>query len=104
MCARYIRERRMRTRVFRSGNSQAVRIPVELQLPPGVKEVEIEAMPGGDLLIRPALRRLTGLADSFSAMGALGWLPDGQRPDAGEELERDWGTWGAAKAGNGEPG
>ena len=83
----------MRTRVFKSGNSQAVRIPVEL-----------EATPGGDLLIRPALRRLTGLADSFSAMGALGWFPDGQRPDAGEELERDWGTWGAAKAGNGEPG
>ena len=94
----------MRTRVFRSGNSQAVRIPVELQLPAEVSEVEIEAMPGGELLIRPAVRRLTGLAENFSAMGALGWFPNGQRPDPGEEFERDWGALAAAKAGNGEPG
>ncbi len=62
----------MRTRVFKSGNSQAVRIPVELQLPPGVKEVEIEATPGGDLVLRRGLRRLSGRARRWSAMGALG--------------------------------
>lgn len=30
----------MRTRVFKRGNSQAVRIPKELQFPAGVKEVD----------------------------------------------------------------
>lgn len=78
----------MRTRVFKSGNSQAVRIPKELQLPAGLKEVEIEAVPGGFLIRRPVEPTMT-LSELFQAMGP-NWFPDGQRPDPGEEPERNW--------------
>jgi len=88
----------MRTRVFRSGNSQAVRIPAELQLPPDVKEVEIETVPGG-LRVSFAQRRLTGLAGKFAALGALGVFPDGRPPQDAED-ERDWGR--LAPAGKGK--
>lgn len=86
----------MRTRVFKSGNSQAVRIPKELQLPPDLKEVEIEAVPGG-VLIRLENRKLTGLAAKFSALGALGVFADG-RPDPGDEGERAWDGLGGEGA------
>ncbi|MDP1653978.1 MAG: hypothetical protein Q8L56_14760 [Rhodocyclaceae bacterium] len=82
----------MRTRVFRSGNSQAVRIPCELQLPPDVKEVEIEAQPWGFVIRRPAESGMK-LSEIFAAMGP-NWFPDGKRPDPGEEADRDWGRWG----------
>ncbi|MDO9226820.1 MAG: AbrB/MazE/SpoVT family DNA-binding domain-containing protein [Pseudomonadota bacterium] len=78
----------MRTRVFKSGNSQAVRIPKEMQLPSEVKEVEIEVVPEG-VLIRLEPRRLTGLAAKFAALGGPDMFPDG-RPDPGEEPERNW--------------
>lgn len=79
----------MRTRVFKSGNSQAVRIPAELALPPEVKEVEIEAVPGGFIVRQPVERKMK-LSDIFAAMGPE-WFPDGKRPDPGEEPERNWG-------------
>jgi len=57
------------TRVFRSGNSQAVRIPREFRLDSG--QVEILRR-GGELVIRArtgsaaqAFRVLTGLSDDF---------------------------------------
>lgn len=78
----------MRTRVFKSGNSQAVRIPKELQLPAEIREVDIEAVPGG-VLIRLEPRRLTGLAAKFAALGGPDLFPEG-RPDPGEEAQRDW--------------
>lgn len=78
----------MRTRVFKSGNSQAVRIPKELQLPPGVAEVEIEAVPGG-MFIRLERRKLAGLSAKFAAMGGADLFPDG-RPDQGDEETRAW--------------
>ena len=82
----------MRTaKVFKSGNSQAVRIPRELQLPAGEQEVEIEAVPGGLLIRLSERRKLARLSEIFAAMGP-DWFPDGQRPDPGEELERNWGA------------
>lgn len=61
------------TRVFKSGNSQAVRIPKELQL--DVDEVEIFSR-DGDLVIRPkrknlleALEILAGFSDDFMKDG-----------------------------------
>ncbi|MDZ4255092.1 MAG: AbrB/MazE/SpoVT family DNA-binding domain-containing protein [Sulfuritalea sp.] len=78
----------MRTRIFKSGNSQAVRIPKDLQLPPEVKEVDIEQRPWG-FVIRHRGRRLTGLAAKFAAFGP-DFLPEG-RPAQGDEEERDWG-------------
>jgi len=79
----------MRTRVFKSGNSQAVRIPKEMQLPPEVKEVEIEVVPEGVLIRLGERKPLRRLSELFAAMGP-DWFPGGQRPDPGEEVERDW--------------
>lgn len=45
----------MRTKVFKSGNSQAVRIPAEMAFEPGT---EVEIARNGDMItIRPARRR-----------------------------------------------
>ncbi len=54
------------TRLFRNGNSQAVRIPAELAYPDTDMPLEIERI-GDELRIRPARRRLTGLLDAFAA-------------------------------------
>ena len=63
----------MITRIFKSGNSQAVRIPAELRL--AADRVEISRTPDGDLVIHPLpedrgtalLRALAGFADDFVA-------------------------------------
>ena len=47
----------MRTRIFKNGNSLAVRLPSELALPEG--EVEIERH-GNELVIRPIATNLIG--------------------------------------------
>ncbi|MFA7241018.1 MAG: type II toxin-antitoxin system VapB family antitoxin [Sulfuricellaceae bacterium] len=57
----------MLTRIFKSGNSLAVRIPKEMTFPEATQEVSIERM-GDGLFIRPASRRsLAGLMDKFAA-------------------------------------
>ncbi len=53
------------TKVFQSGNSQAVRIPVEFQL--DVSEVEIERR-GDELILR---RPAQDLAQAFEALAHL---------------------------------
>jgi len=56
----------MRTRVFQSGNSQAVRIPKELQFEQLDIEYEIERE-GDRLVISPVGKPLTNLMDVFAA-------------------------------------
>lgn len=56
----------MLTRIFKSGNSLAVRIPKDMTFPEATQEVSIERM-GDGLLIRPVGRKLTGLMDKFAA-------------------------------------
>ncbi|MEP7371051.1 MAG: type II toxin-antitoxin system VapB family antitoxin [Nitrosospira sp.] len=57
----------MLTRVFKSGNSLAVRIPKELGFSEPNQDVEIERQ-GNALVIRPVEKRsLAGLMDKFSA-------------------------------------
>ncbi len=63
------------TRVFRNGNSQAVRIPAELAFDRSDLDVEIERV-GDELRIRPvgrslegALARFAGFSDDFMARG-----------------------------------
>jgi antitoxin VapB len=53
------------TRVFRNGNSQAVRIPAELAYERSDIEVEIERV-GDEIRIRPARRSLGGVLDKFA--------------------------------------
>jgi antitoxin VapB len=57
----------MLTRIFKNGNSMAVRLPAELALPEG--EVEIERH-GDELVIRPIATNL------LSAWEALGLFSD----------------------------
>ena len=53
-----------RTRVFRTGNSQAVRIPAELAYERTDIDMEIERV-GDELRIRPARRSLAGVLERF---------------------------------------
>lgn len=72
------------TRVFKSGNSQAVRIPKEFQL--DVDEVEIFSR-DGELVIRPKQRSLADVMDIFAS------FPDDFMKDGREDLppqERDF--------------
>ncbi|MFZ4641292.1 MAG: antitoxin [Nodosilinea sp.] len=72
----------MRTRVFQSGNSQAVRIPKEIQFERLDVEYEIERQ-GEVIIIRPVgapltrvLERFAAFSDDFMAAG---------RPDQGTQ-------------------
>ena len=57
----------MLTRIFKSGNSQAVRIPKDLNFDSDIQEVEIERK-NDTLMIRPRRKRsLAGLMDRFAA-------------------------------------
>jgi antitoxin VapB len=53
------------TRIFRNGNSQAVRIPADLAYDRTDIELEIERV-GSELRIRPARRPLTGVMAKFA--------------------------------------
>ena len=57
-------ERSMPTRLFRNGNSQAVRIPKALAFEGVDIRVEIERR-GDELVVRPVKRQLKGLPDAF---------------------------------------
>ncbi len=74
-----------RTKVFKSGNSKAVRLPAEFALEPG-QEVTIREE-AGRYVIEPVRRKidLTGIA------GSMPWLKPLTAEDrAFEERERDW--------------
>lgn len=77
----------MLTRLFKSGNSLAMRIPKELNFGAPAQEVEIERQ-GEVLVVRPAQRRkLAGLGGKFAA-----FTPDymaGER-EFHEQEARDW--------------
>lgn len=53
------------SRVFKNGNSQAVRIPAELAYERSDIDVEIERI-GDELRIRPARRSLAGVLEKFA--------------------------------------
>jgi antitoxin VapB len=77
----------MLTRVFKSGNSLAVRIPKELAIVEASQDVEIEKV-GDTLVLRPVVKRkLTGLAEAFAAFPP-GFMAEGR--EFHEQKERDW--------------
>jgi antitoxin VapB len=83
----------MLTRVFKSGNSLAVRIPKELAIVEAGQNVEIEKV-GDTLVLRPVVKRkLTGLADAF-AMFTPDFMAEGR--EFHEQKERDWSGFGEA--------
>lgn len=72
------------TRVFRSGNSQAVRIPLEFQL--ACDEVEIERV-GSDLILRPASSsRVERLIASLALFEHFPDREQPEQPDVREDL------------------
>ncbi|CAN5435167.1 antitoxin [soil metagenome] len=77
----------MLTRMFKSGNSIAVRIPKELAFDDMAQDVEIERK-GDALLIRPVLRpSLAGIEAAFAAF-PRGFMADGRETHS--QKPRDW--------------
>ena len=74
------------TRLFRNGNSQAVRIPKALAFDSVDVEVEIERR-GDELIVRPARRPLTGLGAALRKLAPhfRGFVREQPVQD-----ERDW--------------
>jgi antitoxin VapB len=77
----------MLSRVFKSGNSLAVRIPKELAIVSASQEVEIEQV-GNTLVVRPLEQKsLQGIGELF-AMFSDDFMPAGR--DHALEQERNW--------------
>ena len=73
------------TRIFKNGNSQAVRIPAELAYERTDIELEIERQ-GDEIRIRPAQRSLAGVLTKFAGFSPE-CLAEGR--DTQEQAERD---------------
>lgn len=72
----------MKTRVFQSGNSQAIRIPKEIQFERLDIEYEIERQ-GDQIIVRPVPPPLTDVLSRFAAFSD-DFLQEG-RPTQGEQ-------------------
>ncbi len=77
----------MKTRLFKSGNSLAVRIPKELHFDAPADDVEIERQ-GDSLVIRPVGRPLTSVLKKFRAFSP-GFMSDGRESNP-ERDRKDW--------------
>jgi antitoxin VapB len=73
------------TRVFRNGNSQAVRIPADIAYERMDMELEIER-DGDEIRIRPARRSLSGVLTKFASFSP-DFMSDGRGDQ--EQAERD---------------
>lgn len=77
----------MQTRIFRSGNSLAVRIPKELAFANTGESVQIERV-GSALVIRPLDKQSLADLMDVCAMFSSDFMADGR--DLAPEVERDW--------------
>jgi antitoxin VapB len=77
----------MKTRLFKSGNSLAVRIPKELHFEAPADNVEIERV-GDSLIIRQVGAPLTNVLKKFRAFSK-----DFMKEGRGTHLERDRDRW-----------
>jgi antitoxin VapB len=71
------------TKIFRNGNSQAVRIPAELAYDRPEMDVEIERI-GDEIRIRPARRSLTEVMTKFAQFS-----PEFMEQGRGDNRESD---------------
>lgn len=77
----------MLTRVFKSGNSLAMRIPKELGFVHAAQDVEVERV-GNTLVVRPVVRQtLSDLSEIFSSFSPS-FMAEGR--EVFDELERHW--------------
>lgn len=79
----------MLTRIFKSGNSLAVRIPKELVFLDAAQDVEIERV-GDTLIISPQYRQPIGDLSTLLADFPEGFMSEGR--EELEEQERPWPT------------
>ena len=85
----------MLTRVFKSGNSLAVRIPKELAFVDGAQDVEVERV-GNTLVLRPVVRETIGDLTEIFAAFPKSFMAGGR--EFHQEHERDWSGLGGTQA------
>lgn len=85
----------MLTRIFKSGNSLAVRIPKELAITEASQEVEIERV-GNTLVVRPVVQETLGDLMEILASFPKSFMAEGR--EFHEQQERDWGSFGPGKS------
>ena len=83
----------MLTRVFKSGNSLAVRIPKELGFVDAPQDIEVERV-GNTLVLRPVVQETIGDLTPLLAMFSADFMADGR--EFHQEHERDWSGLGAS--------
>lgn len=81
----------MLTRVFKSGNSLAVRIPKELAIAEAAQEIEIERV-GNTLVLRPVVQETLGDLMDVLASFPKSFMAEGR--EFHEQKDRDWGSFG----------
>lgn len=81
----------MQTRIFKSGNSLAVRIPRELAFADDVQEVEIERV-GDALMLRPVQQATLADLGNVLAQFSPGYMAGGR--EEAPEQDRPWGGKG----------
>ena len=77
----------MLTRVFKSGNSLAVRIPKELGFVNAAQDVDVERV-GNTLVLRLVAHDTLGDVGNILSMFSPNFMADGR--EFHPELERDW--------------
>lgn len=85
----------MLTRVFKSGNSLAVRIPKELGFVDGAQDVEVERV-GNTLVLRRIEHEMIGDLTEILAAFPKSFMAAGR--EFHEEVKRDWSGFGGAGA------
>ena len=85
----------MLTRVFKSGNSLAVRIPKELGFVDAAQDVEVERV-GNTLVLRLVTQETLADIGRIFEMFSSGFMAEGR--EFHEEQERDWKAKPAAMA------
>nr|WP_315203704.1 AbrB/MazE/SpoVT family DNA-binding domain-containing protein [uncultured Albidiferax sp.] len=81
----------MMTRVFKSGNSLAVRIPKELGFVDGAQDVEVERV-GNTLVLRLVAQETIGDLGDILAAFPKSFMAEGR--EFHEQAERDWSGFG----------
>ena len=85
----------MLTRVFKSGNSLAVRIPKEMAFAEAMQEVEIERV-GDSLVMRPVSKETIGDLMPIVAAFPRDFMAEGR--EFHEQQERDWSAFSNQQA------
>jgi antitoxin VapB len=85
----------MLTRVFKSGNSLAVRIPKELAFVDCAQDVEVERV-GNTLVLRPVVQETIGDLTEIFAAFPKSFMAEGR--EFHEQRERAWGGVGLGGA------